>query len=694
MHLAVLIDPLLPWPAILVLAAAAAALMAHKAFSRHPGVLLRSVVLLVLMGALVNPSLNREIREYHDDIVVVVEDRSTSQEIGGRIGELETAVSEVGAGIERHGGVDIETVEFRNAAGSGRDGTTVFTALAEVLAGLDRSRVAGVILVSDGQIHDRLHQADASFPIHALITGKRGGFDRKIVFNQAPAFAVVGESVQLSAAVEDEGKFPPGAPEPTVMISVDGGAPRAFRSQDIAEMYLGPIGRGRNLVVMSTPGVAGEATAHNNVTSVVINGVRDRLRVLLVSGFPHAGQRTWRNILKSDDSIELIHFTILRSPGDQDAADTGELSLIPFPVNELFLEKIQTFDLIIFDRYVLKGFLPPVYFHYVNNYVANGGAILVSAGPEFAGPESIHATALADILPGSPTGSVFEAGYKPVLTPTGFRHPVTSGLPGAGDPDGETGVEPRWGRWFRQIDIAATRGNSLMEGVEGGGPLLMLDRIGEGRIALLASDQAWLWHRGVEGGGPQLELLRRLVHWLMKEPELEEEALRVEVEDARLKIEWRSLDDQVPDLEVTGPDGRTVEIEGSLQAPGRYAARSELVEPGLYQVGDDARMTVAAAGPQFPKEFSSTVATEDVLKEAVTGSAGGLYWIEDGVPEVRRVAEGRAAFGEDWIGLVRRNAYRTVSVETFPLLPGILVMMLAVLAAAAAWHREGRSIRA
>ena len=79
-----------------------------------------------------------------------------------------------------------------------------------------------------------------------------------------------------------------------------------------------------------------------------------------------------------------------------------------------------------------------------------------------------------------------------------------------------------------------------MEGPDGR-PLLVLDREGEGRVALLASDQAWLWGRGYEGGGPQLELLRRLAHWLMKEPELEEEALSATAEGQTLTITRRSL---------------------------------------------------------------------------------------------------------------------------------------------------------
>ena len=692
MHLEVLFDPLLPWLAILVLAAIAAVLLTRGLLVRHPGVILRLLVLLVLLGAIANPSLKQEIREYHDDIVLVLEDRSASMEIGERTAEAEFAVAELKKGIEALGDIEIKEAVFRN--GRDAEDSSIFTALSEALADLDRSRLAGVVLTTDGQIHDAPSQTDFPVPLHALIAGEREGFDRRVVLDQVPAFAVVGEYAQLSASIEDTGFFPHPVAAPTMSFSVNGSQPIDVPLSGLRDLQLGPISRGRNIIVYSTPPVAGETTVRNNVATAVINGVRDRLRVLLVSGFPHAGQRTWRNILKSDDSIELVHFTILRSQGDQDSASAGELSLIPFPVNELFLEKIDTFDLIIFDRYVLKGFLPPVYFHYINNYVAAGGAMLISAGPEFAGTQSIHATALADILPGRPTGAVLESGFRPKLTPVGFRHPVTAGLPGAGKPNGGEGAEPEWGRWFRQIEISPTSGHNLLEGVKDSGPLLLLDRVGQGRIALLASDQAWLWHRGVEGGGPQLELLRRLVHWLMKEPELEEEALSINVEGNRLSIVRRSIEDSVPEIEVIGPEGAAVSIEGSLLSPGRYLAESGAIEPGLYRVSDGKNVRLAGAGPEHPAEFSSTVATDSVLRAPVEQSGGGLHWIRNGVPEVRRVSEGRAASGNNWIGLTERNAYRTASVEIVPLLPGFLVMLLTVLGAAAAWYREGGAIRA
>ncbi len=130
--------------------------------------------------------------------------------------------------------------------------------------------------------------------------------------------------------------------------------------------------------------------------------MRDKLRVLLVSGEPHAGERTWRNLLKSDASVDLVHFTILRPPEKQDGTPINELSLIAFPTRELFQQKIGEFQLIIFDRYARQGVLPIIYFDNITRYVRDGGAVLVAAGPDYASQTSLWRTPLDAILPAEP----------------------------------------------------------------------------------------------------------------------------------------------------------------------------------------------------------------------------------------------------------------------------------------------------
>jgi hypothetical protein len=428
-----------------------------------------------------------------------------------------------------------------------------------------------------------------------------------------------------------------------------------------------------------------ELTLDNNRAALVVNGVRDRLRVLLVSGEPHAGERTWRNILKSDPQVDLVHFTILRPPEKQDGTPIRELSLIAFPIRELFDVKLDEFDLIIFDRYRRRSVIPNAYVENVVRYVRKGGALLEAAGPNFGTPLSLYRTPLGAILPAEPTGTVFEQGFKPKITDVGNRHPVTADLPG-----NVSGKEPSWGRWFRHVESKAHRGNTIMSGIEGE-PLLVLDRAGEGRVAQLLSDHMWLWTRGFEGGGPQAELLRRLAYWLMKEPDLEENDLRATVEGDRLTIIRRSLEKDDRPVRVTGPDGIPREVTLNPDTGGRSIASMPVAEPGLYRVTDGQRTALAAAGALNPIELSDVRTTADKLSPVVTASGGGSFWIGAGpLPEIRRVGLDRSAAGRSWMGFRANGDYVVTGVTDVPLLPAFAALLLALGTLVAAWRREGR----
>jgi len=442
---------------------------------------------------------------------------------------------------------------------------------------------------------------------------------------------------------------------------------------------------GENLVELSAGAGPAELTLENNHAVVTVSGVRDRLRVLLVSGEPHAGERVWRNLLKADPSVDLIHFTILRPPDKQDATPQSELSLIAFPYRELFLEKLGSFDLIVFDRYRERGILPLVYFQNIASYVQDGGALLISSGPEFAGPESIYRTPLSQVLPAQPTGQVINGPYKPMVTPDGFAHPVTRELPGRNADK----TAPTWGRWFRTIAVNKIAGQTVMADAANH-PLLVLDRVGKGRVAEIMSDQTWLWARGFEGGGPQAELLRRLAHWLMKEPELEAEALQATIVGGDIQITRRTMAATTPPVMLTMPDGKQMPVGLTKAEPGIWRGAAKAGQLGLYRATDGILSTVTAAGPLNPKEVSDMRATEDVLKPVAEASGGGVHWLEDGIPEVRRVAAGDSASGSNWIGLRSNGAYRVTALEQSKLLPQWLALLLIVGALLLAWRLEGR----
>lgn len=677
-------DPLVAWPLVWALAGLAVVLVAVALWRGLPGWALRGVALALVIAALAGPVLQEEQQAPLSDIVILVVDESASQRLSDRPDQTARAVARIEAEVAALPDTELRVV----TVGDGPDnaGTLAMTALAEAMAAEPRARLAGAILVTDGQVHDMALTPDLPAPLHVLLTGRSSDWDRRLTIKDAPAFAILGEEVRLKLRIDDEGAVPPGfGQEAEVEIAVDDAPPQT---------YLVPVGSdldvpvtlqhgGMNVLRFSVAPAEGEITDRNNSAIVQINGVRDRLRVLLVSGEPHAGERVWRNLLKSDASVDLVHFTILRPPEKQDGIPVDELSLIAFPTRELFVEKISEFDLIIFDRYRMRGILPMSYLQNVADYVKEGGTVLVASGPEFGAVDSLWRSPLAEVLPVEPTARVIEEGFRPAVTDLGHRHPVTEGLE-------DLAPEGGWGRWFRMVEVNPLEGEVLMTGPEER-PLLVVNRVGEGRVAVLASDHAWLWGRGYEGGGPQLELLRRLAHWMLKEPELEEEALTATANGQVLTITRRTIEEEPPGpVTVTGPDGAMVSLDMTAETPGRYSVDWQAPQIGLYRLEQGDLTRVVAVGPAAPKEFEQALASPDLVAPAVEARRGGILSIEESLPDVRQVGEGRAAAGRGWIGVTPRGAALTEDLSVAPLLPAWAWLVLAALFAVAAWLVEGR----
>ena len=689
---------LLPWSVIAILAAAAALVLAVGILRRARGLLWRAIVVAALLGALVNPSIVEEQRAPQRDTAIIVVDESPSQRIGDRQHATEEAVRALTDRLSHERDLDVRVVRAgQPQPGAGDDGTRLFNALTRTMSDVPRQRLAGVAMITDGQVHDVPADAKAASetigaPLHVLLSGHPDEGDRRLVVAQAPSFGLVGKELQLKIRVEDLPKDAAreqngGDGQAIVTWRKDGGPPQQRPvpvGRDVPIAF--PVDHGGpNILELSVEPGPHELTLVNNRAVVVVNGVRDRLRVLLVSGEPHAGERVWRNILKSDPSVDLVHFTILRPPEKQDGTPIRELSLIAFPIRELFDVKLDEFDLIIFDRYSRRGVIPQAYLENVARYVRKGGAFLAAAGPSFGTPLSLSRTPLGAILPTDPTGDVYEEGFKPQLTDLGRRHPVTEDLSGSG----AAGGQPSWGRWFRQVDAHVQRGVTIMSG-DHGAPLLVLDRVGQGRVAELLSDQMWFWARGFEGGGPQGELLRRLAYWLMKEPDLEENDLRAVVEGDSLVVTRQSLEPDERPVTVTAPDETSQTLKLAPEGGGRSSGRLPISEMGLYRVTDGTRTALAAAGPLNPVEFADVRSTPEKLAPVVTATGGGIFWVGSGkVPEVRRISPDRAAAGRNWMGFRANGDYTVSGFSEIPLLPGIAALLLIVGGLLAAWRREG-----
>ncbi|MEY4965073.1 MAG: hypothetical protein RL274_656 [Pseudomonadota bacterium] len=679
--------PVIPLSLLAVLAGIAVAITLYGIFVRARGAWARGLAFAVLLFALAGPLLVREQRASLPDVAVIVTDRSQSMALGKRSAQTEAARAQIKRLLAAQPDLVVRETSITTTATGENNGTQAFAALNAALADVPQGRVAGAILITDGQVHDAPSPENMSLkaPLQVLVAGRRSEKDRKLTVLNAARFAIVGQQATMRLRIDDLGSS---AESSAVLnIRIDG---KAFGNRLVpvgkdADIRVPVAHEGENLIELSAGQGPAELTMQNNHAVVTVSGVRDRLRVLLVSGEPHAGERVWRNLLKADPSVDLIHFTILRPPDKQDTTPINELSLIAFPYRELFLEKLGSFDLVVFDRYRERGILPLAYFQNIAGYVQDGGALLISSGPEFAGPESIYRTPLSQVLPAQPTGQIVTGGFRPRVTEDGLAHPVTRELPGRNIDK----AAPTWGRWFRVISSNKVAGQTVMAS-DGGQPLLVLDQVGKGRVAELMSDQTWLWARGFEGGGPQAELLRRLAHWLMKEPELEAESLAINIIGNDIRITRRTMAKATPPVSLTMPSGRQVALPLTRVEPGIWRATTKAGELGLYRATDGILSAVTAAGPLNPKEVADMRASAEVLQPVAGASGGRVQWLEDGVPEVRRVAPGDTASGAGWIGLRSNGAYRVTALEQQKLLPQWLALLLIVGALLLAWRLEGR----
>jgi len=687
MNYGIAFTPLIPslvlWTALVAIVVIAALLL----IGRPRGAWIRLLALGLLLLALANPSFTREEREPLSSVAAVVVDKSPSQSFGDRTKETARAQQALVDTLKKIPGLEVRVVEAGQADGE-TDGTKLFGAVSSVLSDVPVDRVAGAFLITDGRVHDIPPNATAlgfQAPVHALITGQKNERDRRIAITAAPRFGIVGQVQTITYRLDDQGVTGQRA---KVTVRVDGETlnERTVVSGQTVNVDVDIKHAGQNIVEIEASPLDNELTLVNNRAVVAIDGVRDKLRVLLVSGEPHSGERTWRNLLKSDASVDLVHFTILRPPEKQDGTPINELSLIAFPTRELFQQKINEFQLIIFDRYARQGVLPIAYFDNIARYVRAGGAVLVSAGPDYASSTSIWRTPLDSVLPAEPVG-VSEKPFYAVLSDFGKRHPVTRGL------EGSNSDPPHWSRFFREVETRNATSPPVMTGADGK-PLLLLSRFGEGRVALLLSDHIWLWARGYEGGGPHLDLLRRMSHWLMKQPDLDEEALHLQVHGHDLVVQRQTMADSVSPVTVTSPSGATRELTLSAGEPGVWTATMPANELGLWQATDGTLKALINVGPTNPKEFSEVTSTTDTLKPLAQATGGDVQRVVNGssidLPRIVPVRASSIFRGDGWMGVKMRDASVVRGVGVLPVFAGLIGLLLLLGAFAATWVREGR----
>ncbi len=689
-HFYPLLSPFWLWAAIIL----GVACLGVSIYAYPRGVIFRSFSILAFILVLLNPSLIQEERNYVKDIGVVVVDESLSQFLDGRDERTQKALSYVESQISENKMIDYRVVKAPQENSFSKR-TDLFAAVDQAFADVPEKRRAGVVFLSDGRIHDvpKNEKTMTSYgPVHLLMTGRKDEKDRRITVTHAPAYGLVGKKTQIKFRVEDTENISRKNARVTLTLH-DGSTQSDYIDVGKEHSFTVPLDHpSQNIFMLEVEAVDGELTYANNKTAIIINGVRDRLKVLLVSGIPHSGERTWRDLLTSDPGVDLVHFTILREPDKFDYTPKNEMSLIAFPFRELFEVKLYDFDLIIFDRYRVNSILPKRYFENIARYVREGGAFLEASGPAFASGQSIYDTPLGEILPARPTGTITEKSYVPAVNDLGKNHPVTQSLVWN---NSKSEDNANWGKWLRYINIEPLRGDTLMHAMDRQ-PLLILDRVGQGRVAQISSDHIWLWSRGYDGGGPHAELLRRIVHWLMKEPELDERAMDVHVNRDQIIIRKRPMGNtQSETIALTYPDGEMETIELTLNKNGLLEYKHNAQHFGIYAFEDvHGTRRLAMIGDLTSPEMNGVTTTDRLLKPVIEATGGTSIWLdEESSPTIRFTSEARRYGGSDWFAFKRNNDFTVTGVRNMPLLPEWSLLLILLSTLVYTWWIEGRDKR-
>jgi len=644
---------------------------------KAPGNIFRAILLFLIILSISNPTIISENRENIPDTVAVVLDLSPSQDINNRKDIAQKTYNNIKNELEK-----INNLDVRLKTINGERGSKIFEPLNSMIGDVPAERLAGAIIITDGQISDTpalLDNFNFKSPINVLLTGNKEEKDRRLIIESSPRFGIVGEEINIDIKVEDIS-----ASNPNALVSIN-------MNDEIEQSRSIPIGE---IVTITMPleraGITSlnieveagkeELTLQNNKAVVEINAIRERLKVMLVSGEPNMGLRSWRNLLNSDPSVDLIHFTILRPPNKQDLTPVGELSLIPFPSRELFQANLNDFDLIIFDQYHLRGILPQFYLKNVVEYVVNGGALLDASGPSYAGPYSLSLSPLQNILPTEPTGDVVLQEFIPIMTDYGERHPVTADL--------KDNTSNNWGPWYRMVEGITVAGDVLLEGPESR-PLLVLNRVGQGRVAQILSDQSWVWTKPGSNKGPQADLLRRLVHWLMKEPELEENELSARMDDNTILITKNSLIlDNKPIISIS-PDNTKTEIILEDIGKGKQIGKILSPQEGTWKFSSGNSKISLIVGNSNSSEYLDVRTTDNIVKPIVEFTSGSINWVNnENLPKIRHLPKSKLNENNNHIKLVKNEKYFVKSLQQSTLTPWYLVLILSLILLFLSWYRE------
>ena len=656
---------------------------------RKKALLPRAIALCVLIATLLSTSILSTTTHKKDGIVLVVADESYSNTIDGRDQQTQNALEQITQKIDKQSGVDYKIINAPNAQDKFSE-TNLFKAIDKELSNIPPKQRSGVIIISDGNIHDipdlsATQTRDKYGPIHHVITGKASEKDRRLEIKKSPLYGLKGSEAQIDFVIHDT-VTPPNTPV-QVSITTPNGEKRIISARigKKESVYIPIEHAGVNPVELNVEALKGEISLANNRRAVLIQGVRDKLNVLLVSGAPHEGGRYWRSLLTSDAAIELIHFTILRDIDSRDNTPRNEMALIPFPHQQLFHKQLDNFDLIIFDRYRNQGILQDKTYKNIADYVRAGGALLVASGPEYLSDKSVYKTPLEDILLGAPDNDLYETAFKPKRTALGKTHPITRAI-ADGQFDGES-----WASWLRQIKVSAGDEKVLLSG-HNDLPLLLIGEKDDGRVIQLTSDQIWLWAREYKQGGPYIDLMRKMIHWLLKEPSLEEGQIELSLQGETIRIKrYTAPEDET--VSYTTPSGEQKQISLQKSPDGLYRASITAEEQGLYSFQAGANSAYIIYGAYDTVEQTKLIRSKDTTRD-ITRNSGGTYFEADKVEgistKILTPSINKKYYGLNTAGFRESQYAETLKINFAPALPNWAYFLICGLFMLYAWHRESK----
>jgi uncharacterized membrane protein len=496
--------------------------------------------------------------------------------------------------------------------------------------------ISTVIVVSDGGDHGSLRRQLVAEPTPPPIAGLSGA---KIYTARAgdpsrfkdvgvgdlsvDEFGFVHNPVKVEAEIDIigyEGKRVP------VTISSDQGVittktitAKGNNYREKVEFEITPRRTGTYTYTVATARYADESVEGNNTRPFAIKVIRDKTRVLHIAGMPSWDEKFLRQLLKNDPNVDLVSFFILRTPYDVNQYPTEAYSLIPFPTDELFNERLNTFDLVVFQNFTYRnyfGYNQNLYLSALRDFTKKGGGFVMIGGENSFGAGTYSGTPIEEILPvevGHGDNTIDPANWQIQLTDAGKVHPITTlDFDDAANQKVWADLPPMQG--FHN-DLVARADATVLATVPGkrgptGQPLpaIAVRKVGEGRSLAINGDSSWRWNFGNVGKGgtasPYLKFWQNAMRWLIKDPDLKQVRVVMDKDNYRagdtvrgkvivVGAGYSPLKDAVVKVAVTGESGQVDATTAPVVPPGvtneggEY--RFEITPParGIYRVKAD-----------------------------------------------------------------------------------------------------------